>query len=57
MWIYRVTKGNETDKDWIYIVGFFHPGGEFEGITDFPDEISAMRRVHYLNGGSGEELL
>jgi hypothetical protein len=56
MWVYRATKENETDQHFVYIVGFFQPHGEFEGIVDFPDEMQAMWRVHFLNGGSATPI-
>jgi hypothetical protein len=52
MWVYRTTKINKTDEHFVYIVGFFKPDGEFEGIVDFHDEMDALWRVHFLNGGS-----
>jgi hypothetical protein len=55
-WIYRPGKIDADNDDLVYVVGYFSPDGGFEGIADFPDEMQAMWRVHFLNGGSATPI-
>lgn len=38
----------------LWTVGFYKPDGEWEPESDHSTEESAVKRIHYLNGGSGE---
>ena len=50
-WVYRAGKTDADNDEFVWVVGYFVPGGEFEGVADFPNETDAMLRVHFLNGG------
>jgi hypothetical protein len=52
MWVYLKT---DTGDGWLYSVGYFMPQGEWVGVTDFENEVEAMARVHFLNGGNSAQ--
>ena len=42
-----------TAEDGSFSVGFYDPAGNFSNtITSVPDQVAALRWVHYLNGGN-----
>ena len=53
MWIYLPEKQNDH---FTYSVGYFWPNGTFQTIDEFADEMQAMWRVHFLNGGSATQF-
>jgi len=45
MWVYREIKEN------LYTVGFYTPDGDWIAVSDHTEDVDAIERVHYLNGG------
>ena len=46
MWVYIRTEQS------LWTVGFYSPDGKWHADTDYTSPEEAVKRVHYLNGGS-----
>ncbi len=49
MYVYQRTESG------LYTVGFYDPTGTWHAESDHSSKEDAAKRVHYLNGGKGEE--
>jgi hypothetical protein len=54
VWVYRRIFKPVHNQD-VFEVGYFKPGDDFVKEGEFLDADEAARRVHYLNGGRGNE--
>ena len=54
MYVYILSESAQEFETNLWTVGFYKPDGKWEPESDHSDEDGARRRVHYLNGGSGE---
>lgn len=48
-WVYQ------RSEQELWTVGYYTPDGEWMPEGDYSSPAEASRRVHYLNGGRGEE--
>jgi hypothetical protein len=53
MWVYICSERSSCHS--LYTVGFYNPKGEWQAESDYGTKEEAAARVHYLNGGKGEE--
>ena len=54
-WVFRQEDPGLADEVW-WEVGFYEPDGDFMHIYECPSKSEASELVHYLNGGSAEQI-